>query len=186
MPRLTCAALALAIGLVAPAARADDGPRWSLDARVGYATAWNTGQSYLGPGTGLALGVTFRVPIHLEIGAVYHAGSTVSAANDALVYWSRQWAVLAHAGVGYDVNLLARRLLLRPRVLFGGAFTSDTVQIGSDTRHTLDPTFTLGLGVDVLARFGGVHAGLDARALFVPSEVTAPIGGLYAVFGFER
>ncbi|WP_437476328.1 hypothetical protein WME75_26145 [Sorangium sp. So ce1014] len=213
MSRLTCAAgLALAITVVAPAARGEgdvnaapapaargERPveaappaspppprRWSLGTRIGYAYAWNTGQSHLDLGTGLAGGVTFRVPIHLEIGVVYHGGSTISAGNDTIVYWSRQWSVLGHAAVGYELRRFANRFVVRPQMIVGGVFLSDTTQAGATKRHGVETLFTFGPGADLLVRFAGLHAGLDLRALFVPARVASPIGGIYGAFGFER
>jgi len=195
MSRLTLS-LALTLGLVSVAApargegdtKAPPSPRirWDLGARVGHAASWTTAQSFLGAGTGLAGGVTFRVPIRLELGVVYHAGTTVSAANRALLYWSRQWSMLGHAGVGYDISMFARRFVLRPRLVAAGVFVSDTTQVGAATRRGIEPVFGLGPAADILVRFGALHAGVDARALFVPSRVAAPIGGIYGVFGFER
>ncbi|MFS8070507.1 MAG: hypothetical protein ACMG6S_29430 [Byssovorax sp.] len=211
MSRLTCSAgLALAITVVAPAARGEgdgnaapapaargEGPvkaappppprlRWSLGTRIGYAYAWNTGQSHLDLGTGLAGGVTLRVPIHLEIGVVYHGGSTISAGNDTTFYWSRQWSVLGHAAVGYEFRRFAERFVVRPQMIVGGVFLSDTTQNGATERHGVETLFMFGPGADLLVRFAGLHAGLDLRALFVPARVASPIGGIYGVFGFDR
>ncbi|HVK68400.1 MAG TPA: hypothetical protein VM694_28275 [Polyangium sp.] len=190
MSRLTYAFLvSLVTTLIAPAARGEAPParlRWSVDARLGYATAWTTGQSYLGPATGLIGGLTFRVPIHVEVGAAYHVGSIESAANDTLVYGSRRRSVFVHAAAGYDRTMLAGRLLVRPRFILGSFFIVDEVQFGGVMRQGIEPRFTFGPGVDILIHFGALHAGIDARALFVPSHVAAPIGGLFGVFGVEK
>jgi hypothetical protein len=53
------------------------------------------------------------------------------------------------------------------------------------SRQGLDPLLAFGSGIVMLAYFGHVHAGIDGRALFVPSRVASPIGGIYAVFGFD-
>src|SRR4029079_17434582 len=135
-------------------------------------------------GTGLAGGVTLRVPVHLEVGLVYHGGSMVSAASRSIVYWSRAWSVVGPAAVGYDVALFARRFILRPKVLAGGLLRSESTWLGGVTRRGTEPLFTAGPGVDLLVRFAGLHAGIDARGLVVPSEVAAPMAAVYAVFGF--
>ncbi|MDI3283521.1 hypothetical protein [Polyangium sp. 15x6] len=187
MSRLTCAFLvSLVTTLFTQTAHGETGHRWSVDARLGYATSWTTGQSYLGAATGLIGGWTFRVPIHVELGAAYHVGSIESAANDSLVYWSRRRSVFVHAAAGYDRTILAGRLLVRPRLILGSFFIVDEAELGGAMREGIEPRFALGPGVDFLFRFGALHAGLDARALFVPSHVAAPIGGLFGVFGITR
>lgn len=185
MPRVIVAlALAVAAVLVASPARAEP-PHWELDSRLGYADSWTTAQSYLGVGSGLAAGATLRVPVHLEIAALYHSGSVVSAANESVFYWSRQWSVLGNAAVGYDIRVHGGCLVLRPQAVLGAVFASDTTRIGDATRRGLDVLATMGLGGAALVRFGDLHAGIDARALFVPARVAAPIGAVYGVFGVE-
>lgn len=192
MSRLTCAILvSLVTTLIPQTARGEtvSGPprlRWSVDARLGYATSWTTGQSYLGPATGLVGGWTLGVPMHVELGAAYHVGSIESAANDTLVYRSRRRSVFVHAAVGYNRTILAGRLLVRPRLILGSFFIVDEAELGGARREGVETRFALGPGVDFLYRFGALHAGLDARALFVPSHVAAPVGGLFGVFGIER
>jgi hypothetical protein len=181
--------LTLALVSFAEVARGDvvsgsSGRRWDFDSRLGYGASWTTAQSYLGFGTGLAGGVTFRIPVHIEIGAMYSAGSRVSAANESFVYGSRDWSMLTHAAVGYELTF-ARHLVVRPHAIVGGVFIVDSMRLGDLTRHDLESIFVLGPGTAVLARFAGFHAGVDAHALFVPSRVAAPIGALYAVFGLE-
>ncbi|MDI1444529.1 hypothetical protein [Polyangium sp. 6x1] len=193
MSRLTCAFVVSIVTtiLMTPAARGEAPPtppqhRWSVDARLGYATAWTTGQSFLGPATGLVGGWTFRVPVHVELGAAYHVGSIESAVNDTLVYWSRRQSVFVHAAIGYDRAMQAGRLLVRPRLLLGSFFIVDEAELGGAMREGIEPRFAFGPGVDILYRFGDLHAGIDARAFFVPSHVAAPIGGLFGVLGVER
>jgi hypothetical protein len=130
--------------------------------------------------------VTLRIPVHFELGVTYHGGSTVSAANQTIGYWSRAWSIAGNAGVGYDFTLFTRRFIVRPRVLAGCLLLSEATQLGRDERRRTEPVFTVGPGADLLVRFAGLLAGVDARAAVLPSRVAAPVGALYAVFGFER
>jgi len=193
MSRVSAAAvLVIGLGFGGAVARADDatsqsgpGPRWHLDARAGWAASWTTGQSYLGLGVGLAGGVTLRVPYHLEIGALYHGGSTVSAENATIEYWSRNSSVLAHAAAGYDVKF-DEGVVVRPQLIIGCVVISDSMRLGEVTRKGLEPLFVGGFGLVALAEFEGFHVGLDMRALAVPSRIASPIGGMYALFGWEH
>jgi hypothetical protein len=194
MSRLSVAALSIiALVLVSRAARADDaaaqarveaGPRWNLDARLGYAASWTTGQSYLALGAGLAAGLTLDVPIHFEVGALYHGGSTVMGENATIEYWSRNWSVLMHAAGGYQWTF-AQRFLLRPQAIIGCVVISDEMRLGDVRREGFDALFVGGVGLVMHADLGGFHAGLDLRALSVPSRIASPIGGIYAAFGGE-
>jgi hypothetical protein len=192
MSRVNVAALLMiALASGGGVARADEapaqpapGPRWHLDVRAGWAASWTTGQSYLGLGVGLAGGVTLRVPFHFEVGALYHGGSTVSAENDTIEYWSRNESVLAHAAAGYDV-IFDAGVVVRPQLIVGCVVISDAMRLGEVKRNGLQALFVGGFGFVALAKFGGIHAGVDARALSVPARIASPIGGLYAVFGWE-
>jgi hypothetical protein len=191
VPRLTkppalasSCAFSWALVLVAPAVFAAP-PRWSIDSRVGYGASFTTAQSYLGAGTGVAAGVTFGVPLHVELGATWYAGSIVSAENASIVYWSRDWSVLAQAAAGWDFSLLTGRLVARPQIVLGAAFVSDTTLLAGEKRHTLEPRLTIGPGAALLVHLAGVHVGFDGRASFVPSWVAAPIGEIGAVVGWQ-
>jgi hypothetical protein len=178
----------LAVMSVARTTRAEAPLRWNLDARVGYGAAWTTGQSYLGLGSGLAGGVTFRTPIHVELGAVVYSGSIVSAANGTMFYWSRDWSVLVRGAVGYDFAVAgtgaAPRFVLRPQVVAGGVFIADTTRFGADVhRSEVQSLVTFGPGAAALVQVGEWHLGVDGSASFVPSRVAAPIGAVYGVFG---
>jgi hypothetical protein len=193
MSRLSAAALLMtALVFGRAVARADDataapapGPRWHLDLRAGWAASWTTGQSYLGLGVGLAGGVTLKVPFHFEVGALYHGGSTVSAQNATIEYWSRNSSVLAHAAAGYDINF-DEGVVVRPQLIAGCVVISDSMRLGDVTRKGLEPLFVGGWGVVALAEFKDFHVGLDLRALSVPSRIASPIGAMYALFGWEH
>jgi hypothetical protein len=194
MPRLT-PLFALALVSIAPPSHAESHAeavreppeiRWDFGARIGYASPWTTAQSFLEAGTGLAAGATFPLHIRLELGVIYHVGTTVSAENASTLYWSRQWSMLGHAAAGYELAMFSRRFVVRPRLLAAGLFVSDTTQLGAERRSGIEPFFAFGPAADVLVRFGALHAGIDARALFVPSRVAAPMGGLYGIFGLEQ
>jgi hypothetical protein len=192
MSRVSVAALSMiALAFGPSVARADDAtappasqPRWHLDLRAGWAASWTTGQSYLGLGVGLAGGVTLPVPFHFEVGALYHGGSTVSAENDTIEYWSRNSSVLAHAAAGYDWNF-DEGVVVRPQLIVGCVVISDSMRLGEVTRQGLEPLFVGGFGFVALAEFEGFHLGVDLRALSVPARIASPIGGIYALFGWE-
>jgi hypothetical protein len=192
MSRVNMAALlVIALCSAGAIARADDAtaepasrPRWHLDARVGWAESWTTGQSYLGVGAGVAGGVTLRTPFHFEVGALYHGGSTVSAENATTEYWSRNWSVLAHAAAGYDVSF-DEGVVVRPQLIVGCVVISDSMRLGEVTREGVEPLFLAGFGFVALAEFDGFHVGVDMRALSVTARIASPIGGIYALVGWE-
>jgi hypothetical protein len=193
MSRVSMAALVMvALASGGTVARADDAtaqpaarPRWHLDLRAGWGRSWTTGQSYLGLGIGLAGGVTLRVPFHFEVGAVYHGGSTVSAENATIEYWSRNSSVLAHAAAGYDWNF-DEGVVVRPQLIVGGVLISDSMRLGEVTREGLQALFVGGFGFVALADFDDFHVGVDMRALSVPARIASPIGGMYLLFGWEH
>jgi hypothetical protein len=161
------------------------GRRWELDTHIGYGASWTTAQSYLGLGTGIVGGVTFALPIHVEFGAIYYGGSNVFAQSGSFFYSAREWSTTVHVGAGFELSLLHGRLAARPKAILSEVFLSDTTQLGGARRHELDPMTALGVGGTGLVRFLGLHAGVDAQALFVPSRVAAPIGAIHGVFGVE-
>lgn len=193
MSRLSVAAL-LMIALVfgGAIARADDttaepasGPRWHLDLRAGWGRSWTTGQSYLGLGVGLAVGVTLRTPFHFEVGAIYHGGSTVSAKNATIEYWSRNSSVLALAAAGYDLQF-DEGVVVRPQLITGCVVISDSMRLGDVSRKGLEPLYVGGFGFVALANFEDFHVGIDMHALSVPARIASPIGGMYLLFGWEH
>ncbi len=185
MPRLTALLAAAAVVLAQARAAGAERATWSVDARAGYAASWSTGQPSLGFGTGLSGGVTFALPVHLEASATYYAGSVDSARNATIRYWSRQWSLFGAASAGWDARLVARRLVLRPKVVLGCVALFDTTELASSTRRGPDALLAFGPGLDALVMLGGAHGGIAGHALFVPSRVAAPIGAAQAVFGAD-
>ena len=77
------------------------------------------------------------------------------------------------------------RFVTRPSAILGAVLPSDTTRVGAASAGDVSPFVTVGPGVDLLVRYGTLHAGVDGRALFVSARVAAPIGALYGLFGVE-
>lgn len=191
---MACCAVSVAITLTVSAVRAQDGsasapPRlpihWTYDARIGYAFAFTTGQSFMGPGTGLALGATLPARVHFDLGAMLYAGSIESGVARPMVFRSRQSSGTAYASAGYDF-MPHRVLTIRPCVLAGAILLASETRIGARAVREVTPLAMVGPALAILGRTRGFHFGIDLEAAFVPARVAAPVVASYALFGIER
>jgi hypothetical protein len=164
--------------------------RWNVDARLSYGASFTTGQSYLGIGTGLAGGLTFGIPFHVEVGAMWFGGSKVSAQNSSLQYSEREWSTYSHLAAGYDIRAWQKHLVLRPQAIFGIFATSDTLSfvgaMGNVRERQVFATVALGPSLAVFGKWPGFHLGMEGQALLFPSRIAAPAGILTVVVGLER
>lgn len=189
-----CASVVVAMTLAVSAARAEDasrvGPsrslvRWTYDTRIGYAFAFTTGQSFMGPSAGLAMGATLPARVHFGAGAMRYAGSIESGVARPTIFRSRQSSSTAYVTAGYDF-MPYPALTIRPSLLAGGTLLSAKTQVGARTVRDVTPLAMAGPALAVLGRTRSFHFGVELEAAFVPARVAAPIVAGYALFGFQR